>query len=128
MSTSRFHPFFASLSVASALVLFSGGCGGQKESPPADPKKTAATLEGAFSNAPSDVRTVVQAAASALRENNPAGGFIALYGVSKDPSLTPEQQHATGEALANSLKDLIKAANSGDAQAEKTLKAYQARK
>lgn len=127
MSPSRFFSSVASVSASFALLLGSG-CGGQKEAVSVDPKKTAVTLENAFSNAPSDIRAVVQSAATSLRENNSAGGFVTLFSISKDPALTPEQQRATAEALGSSLKELVKAANSGDVQAEKTLKAYQARK
>lgn len=119
--------FGRALLVAASLVAVSG-CGGRKESAVPDPKTAAANLESAFKNAPSDVRTVVQAATESLRNNDTAGGFIALYGVTKNPELTPEQQRAAGDALLNSIKELSVAAKNGDARAEKALEAYRARK
>lgn len=112
-----------------AVALFAtSGCGEKKRAATPDPKTTAANLESAFKNAPSDVRTVVQSATESLRNNDATGGFMALYGVTKNPELTPEQQRAAGDALLNSIKELTAAAKNGDARAEKALEAYRARK
>ena len=111
-----------------AILILPIGCGGRQESAPADPQKTAAALDAAFANAPGEIRTVVQSAGSSLRENKTTDGFLALYGISRDPALTPEQQRATGDALMSSLQELVKAAKNGDARAEKALAAYRARK
>lgn len=111
-----------------AILTLPSGCGGRKKPAPADPQKTAASLDAAFANAPSEIRTVVQSAGSSLRDNNTTDGFLALYSVSRDPTLTPEQQRATGDALMSSLQELVKAAKNGDARAEKALAAYRARK
>ncbi len=120
-------PTSSALLLATILILPSG-CGGRKGPAPADPQKTAASLDAAFASAPSEVRTVVQSASTSLRNNNTTDGFVALYGVSRNPELTPEQQRATGDALLSSLQELSKAAKNGDARAEKALAAYRARK
>ncbi len=123
-SSAKFGP---AMLLAAALALPSG-CGGRKAPAPADPQKTAASLDAAFANAPGELRTVVQLAGSSLRENKTTDGFLALYGISRDPALTPEQQRATGDALMSSLQELVKAAKNGDARAEKALAVYRARK
>ncbi len=119
--------FGPAMLLAAALALPSG-CDGRKAPAPADPQKTAASLDTAFANASSEIRTVVQAATTSLRNNNNTDGFVALYGVSRNPELTPEQQRAAGDALMSSLQELAKAAKNGDARAEKALAAYRARK
>ena len=111
-----------------AILTLPTGCGGRKEPAAADPQKTAASLDAAFANASSEVRTVVQSASSSLRNNNTTDGFVTLYSISRNPELTPEQQRAAGDALMSSLQELAKAAKNGDARAEKALAAYRARK
>ena len=113
--------------VLASFLVSAAGCGGRKE-PSADPQKTAATLDAAFATASSEVRAVVQSASESIRNSDTTTGFLALYGISRNPELTPEQQRAAGDALVNSIKDLAKAAKNGDARAEKALEAYRARK
>lgn len=111
-----------------AILILPSGCGGRKEPASVDPQKTAASLDAAFANAPSEVRTIVQSASTSLRNNNNTDGFIALYGISRNSELTPEQQRAAGQALASSLKELMSSAKNGDARAQRALAAYQARR
>jgi hypothetical protein len=128
MRISNSFPWGHAAVLAGLLAISSTGCGGRKEAVIVDSKTAASNLDSAFKNAPSDVRTVVQSAAESIRNNDTASGFVALYGVTKNPELTPEQQRAAGDALMSSLKELSAAAKNGNARAEKALEAYRARK
>ncbi len=121
--------FRCSVAILACVLVTATGCGGGPKGPAAvDPQLSAASLDAAFTNAPANVRGIVQEASKALRENDQVSGFITLYGVTQNMQLTPEQQRAAGDALVGSLKALAEAAKKGDERADKALAAYRSRK
>jgi hypothetical protein len=112
---------FCAGSMAAALFLTLAGCGGKPEVKPAltdletkfDPTATAAQDGTAGS--------YVKVAVEAVRQNDYAGGVLALQSVQKMPSMTPDQLKAVHAAMRTLTDDLVARAGRGDAKAQADL-------
>ena len=102
------------------------GCGKR-----ADPHSQLTDLVRAFPGTtgtnipPGDPAEIVNAALSAVRQDDYAGGVVALQSVRRTPSVTPEQLRAVQDSIRTLTDDLVNRAARGDLKAKAELEAIE---
>jgi hypothetical protein len=112
-------PYFILPSVVIVSALLFSGCS-QKAATTADLKKDvekATASGGALSSAPPEVKTYVEQAAAAIKNDDQAGAVMSLRAVRASGQLTPEQTLSVDDMMAKARGVLVERAMRGDQQA-----------
>jgi LPS sulfotransferase NodH len=114
-------PLAFSLSLALALAVVATGCGGSKDDLPAPttPKEAAKQIDSAFATAEPELQQNMHTASAALREGQYEKAVVALQVTRSTTNLTLEQGLAVHNSLVTLEANLINAAASGDANAQR---------
>lgn len=121
-------PFGTLLIVISIAAM--AGCGQKTDDPaaPTSPKAAASELEQAFAAAPAAVRSDADAAAAAMRTGEYEKAVASLQNVRSAPNVSMDQGLAIHKSVVSLERDLIQAAESGDANAKRAYELLKALK
>ena len=112
--------------LAACVVL--AGCGGPEGASPAlAPAKAASQLEKAFSTADRGVKTNVEAATAAMKENKFQDAFLALEMAKSQPGVTVEQALALRDSMETVQRQLAEAVVRGDSNAIRAIQMIRGR-
>jgi hypothetical protein len=111
--------------VALASISISMGCDrGPKEPAELTVQQLKENLDARFRNSSSKAKTAEANLATALQSGDMPMAFSEARALSANPELSPEERAAAAQAVVATFKELKKAADGGDKQAEDVVHAY----
>jgi hypothetical protein len=119
---------FKSIASLGLVAALGAGCGKPAASKPITLAQVEPTLTSAFQSASPGVRQESQAAAEAVRNQQPVQAYATLWALNTRPELTPQQRVAANQAMAVLQAQLRRTADSGDRDSQDLLKLYRATK
>lgn len=107
------------------LILILSGCGRSTEEPPEmSAKQLADHLNSTFAKSSSKAKAAEAGLASALQNGQLPMAFAEARTLAANPDLTPEERAAAAQAIVATVKELRRAADSGDKEAAEVVRAY----
>jgi hypothetical protein len=111
--------------VAAASIALAMGCDrGTKEPAEMSVQQLKETIDARFRSSSSKVKGAEASLSSALQKGDMALAFSEARALSENSELSPEERAAAAQAVVATFKELKKAADSGDKQAEDVVHAY----
>jgi hypothetical protein len=112
------------------VILLGAGCSrsNQNAASQVPVEQVPATIEGAFNNAPVELKRQATEAVSALKSQNDAAAFVHLQTLSGRSDLTPEQRKAAFASWMAVNARLQQSAANGNSAAQELLEKYRATK
>ncbi len=122
MKPVSFQTFWAGLVLLGPLLT---GCGRHDEAPPEmSTQQLADHLNTTFAKSSPKAKEAEAGLAAALKNGQLPMAFAEARTLAANPDLTPEERAAAAQAIVTTVKELKKAADSGDKEAAEVVHAY----
>ncbi len=111
--------------IACTTFVISAGCDrGSKAPPELTVQQLKENLDARFRNSSSEAKSAEANLATALQSGDMSLAFSEARALSANPELSSEERAAAAQAVVSTFKELKKAADGGDKQAEDVVHAY----